>query len=125
MLMHVQMRGARRAARFGPCRGRWLRAEYSRKGTRLLGVTLVAQGTLVVDIRAFDPALRRSLVFAVIDKLVETDAQDQLMLVSDHDPSGLGYQIDLRRESRGMFEFSCQTRSDGAWVAFIRRKRTR
>jgi len=90
-----------------------------------LGVSLVAQGTLVVDIRAFDPALRRSLVFAVIDKLVETDAQDQLLLVSDHDPSGLGYQIDLRRESRGMFEFSCQTRSDGAWVAFVRRKPSR
>ena len=83
----------------------------------------MAQGTLVIDLRAFDPAQRRSMVFAVVDKLVDMDVQDQLMVVSDHDPSGLGYQIDLRRESRGKFEFSCQTRSDGAWVAFIRRKR--
>lgn len=87
------------------------------------GVAPVAQGTLVVDIRAFDPARRRSMVFTVLDKLVEMDVQDQLMVVSDYDPSGLGYQIDLRRETRGKFEFSCQTRSDGAWVAFIRRKR--
>lgn len=80
-------------------------------------------GQLVVDLRAFDPALRRPLLFALVDKLVELDANDQLLLVSDHEPSGLGYQIDLRKETRGKFEFSYDRRSDGAWVAFLRRKR--
>lgn len=82
-----------------------------------------SNGQLVLDVRGFDPALRRPLIFAVVDKLVELDSSDQLVLVTDHEPSGLGYQIDLRRETRGKFEFSYNTRSDGAWVALIRRRR--
>lgn len=79
-----------------------------------------AVGGLVVDIRGFDPALRRALVFTIVDKLVELGSDDQLILVCDHEPAGLGYQIDLRRETRGRFEFSYDQRSDGAWVALIR-----
>lgn len=81
------------------------------------------KGQLVVDVRSFDPALRRPLIFSLVDKLVEFDSADQLIVVTDHEPSGLGYQIDLRRETRGKFEFSYNTRSDGAWVALIRRRR--
>lgn len=77
-------------------------------------------GGLVVDIRGFDPALRRALVFTVVDKLIELGCDDQLVLVCDHEPAGLGYQIDLRRETRGRFEFSYDKRSDGAWVALVR-----
>ena len=50
----------------------------------------------------------------------ELGAKDQLLVVTDYEPSGIGYQIDLRRETRGKFEFSYDQRSDGAWVAFIR-----
>jgi uncharacterized protein (DUF2249 family) len=39
--------------------------------------------------------------------------------VCDHEPAGLGYQIDLRRETRGRFTFEYDQRADGAWVAFI------
>lgn len=77
-------------------------------------------GRLVVDIRGFDPALRRALVFTLVDRLAELGAKDELVLVCDHEPAGLGYQIDLRRESRGLFEFSYDQRSDGAWVALMR-----
>lgn len=77
-------------------------------------------GGLVVDIRGFDPALRRALVFCLVDKLIDLGSHDQLVLVCDHEPAGLGYQIDLRRETRGRFEFSYDRRSDGAWVALIR-----
>lgn len=77
-------------------------------------------GGVVVDIRGFDPALRRALVFCIVDKLMELGSTDQLVLVCDHEPAGLGYQIDLRRETRGRFEFSYDRRSDGAWVALIR-----
>lgn len=77
---------------------------------------------LVVDIRGFDPALRRTLVFSLVDTFVTLGCDDALMLVCDHEPAGLGYQIDLRKESRGRFEFSYDKRSDGAWVAYLRAK---
>ena len=86
-------------------------------------MALGSGGQLVVDVRAFDPALRRALMFSVVDKLVELDYRDPILLVTDHEPSGLGYQIDLRRETRGKFEFSYNQRSDGAWVALITRAR--
>lgn len=84
---------------------------------------MAPQGRLVVDIRGMDSALRRPILFALVDKLVELGAQDQLMVVTDYEPSGIGYQIDLRRETRGKFEFSYDQRSDGAWVAFVRPKK--
>ena len=80
-------------------------------------------GRLVVDIRAFDPALRRAMIFSVVDRMVEMDCRDELLLVTDHEPSGIGYQIDLRKETRGRFEFTYNQRSDGAWVALIASKR--
>lgn len=64
------------------------------------------------------------MIFAVVDKLVEFGSDDQLLIVTDHEPSGLGYQIDLRRETRGRFEFTYNTRSDGAWVALVRPRRS-
>jgi uncharacterized protein (DUF2249 family) len=82
-----------------------------------------ANGKLVVDVRAFDPKHRRAILFAVLDKLVELDAPDELLIVSDHDPSGITYQIDLRKETRGVFEVTCNVRSDGAWVALLQRRR--
>ncbi len=75
---------------------------------------------LVMDIRGFDPNLRREMVFAVVDKLASMGCDDQLVLVCDHEPAGLVYQIDLRRETRGRFEFTYDQRSDGAWVALVR-----
>ncbi|HET6350798.1 MAG TPA: DUF2249 domain-containing protein [Coriobacteriia bacterium] len=75
---------------------------------------------LVMDIRGFDPNLRREMVFVVVDKLASMGCEDQLILVCDHEPAGLVYQIDLRRETRGRFEFTYDQRSDGAWVALVR-----
>jgi len=80
---------------------------------------------LVVDIRGFNPALRRSMVFSIVDTLLRMGADDQCIFVCDHEPAGLGYQIDLRKESRGRFEFTYDRRSDGAWVALLEPKRGR
>jgi uncharacterized protein (DUF2249 family) len=88
---------------------------------RVNTVTQTANG-LVMDIRGVTPSMRRPLVFSVIDRMVEMDCQDSMVVICDHDPSGLGYQLDLRRESRGRFEFDCDQRLDGAWVALIRRR---
>lgn len=81
------------------------------------------RGELVVDIRAFDPALRRPMMFSIVDKMTEMGCDDDVLLVCDHEPAGLGYQIDLRRETRGRYEFSYHRRSDGAWVALLKSKR--
>ena len=78
------------------------------------------RGQLVVDVRGLDTALRRPILFALVDKLVELGASDQMLVITDYEPSGIGYQIDLRKQTRGKFEFSYDQRSDGAWVAFIR-----
>lgn len=77
-------------------------------------------GSMVVDIRGLDPNVRRPMVFALVDKYLELGARDQIVLVCDHEPAGLGYQLDLRRESRGRLTFEYDRRSDGAWVALIR-----
>lgn len=77
---------------------------------------------LVVDLRGLAAPMRRPVVFAVVDKMIEIDCQDSIVLICDHDPSGLGYQLDLRRESRGRYEFDCDQRMDGTWVALIRRR---
>jgi uncharacterized protein (DUF2249 family) len=77
---------------------------------------------LIVDARGFDPALRRPVLFAIVDKFVETGCEEQIVFICDHEPAGIGFQIDLRRETRGRFQFEYDQRSDGAWVACIKLK---
>lgn len=82
-----------------------------------------APNGLVVDIRGFTPGLRRPVVFMLVDKILEYDADDSVVVICDHEPAGLGYQLDLRKETRGRFEYFYDQRMDGAWVAIIKRKR--
>lgn len=79
-------------------------------------------GRLVVDLRDFDSALRRAMVFCIVDGYVKLGCTDHIVFVCDYEPAGLGYQIDLRKETRGRFEFTYDRRSDGAWVALLRNK---
>ena len=74
---------------------------------------------LVVDIRAVTPALRRPLVLSIVDHLLGADATETVVVITDHEPAGLGYQMELRRETRGRVGFSYDQRLDGAWVALI------
>lgn len=80
------------------------------------------QNSIVLDVRGCTPSLRAPLVFTIIDKMLEVDCADSLVVVMEHEPAGLGYQLDLRRESRGKYEYHYDQRLDGAWVALIRRK---
>jgi uncharacterized protein (DUF2249 family) len=77
---------------------------------------------LVVDVRGLTPSQRRPMLFAIIDKMVEMDCNDSLVVVCDAEPAGLGYQLELRRETKGLFEFDYDKRLDGAWVGLIRRR---
>ena len=81
-----------------------------------------APNGLVLDVRGFSPGLRRPVVFTLIDRMLELDAHDSLLVICDHEPAGLGYQIDLRKQTKGRFEYCYDQRLDGAWVALIRRK---
>lgn len=76
----------------------------------------------MLDTRGLTPALRRPIVFSVIDKFVELDCADSIVVISDHEPAGLGYQLELRKETKGLFDFYYDQRLDGAWVALIRRR---
>lgn len=81
-----------------------------------------APNGLVLDVRGFSPGLRRPIVFTLVDKMLELDVDDSLVVICDHEPAGLGYQLDLRKETKGRFEYFYDQRMDGAWVALIRRK---
>ena len=81
-----------------------------------------APGLVVLDVRSFTPALVRPFLTSVVDDLVALGAQDELVIVSGYECTGLAYQLDMRRETRGLFHYDCTQRSDGAWVETIRRR---
>ena len=85
-------------------------------------MTSRASNGLVIDLRGFTPGLRRPMVFSIVDRMLELDSDDSLVVICDHEPAGLGYQLDLRRETKGRFEYFYDQRMDGAWVALIKRK---
>lgn len=88
--------------------------------TRHGGVGVSVQGPrLVFDIRALTPALRRPLVMATVDQLLALNATETIVVITDSEPAGLGYQMELRRETRGRVSYSYDQRLDGAWVALI------
>jgi uncharacterized protein (DUF2249 family) len=55
----------------------------------------------------------------VVDHLLNAGATETIVVITDHEPAGLGYQLELRRETRGRVGFSYDQRLDGAWVALI------
>lgn len=77
---------------------------------------------VVLDIRAAASGTRNAFVFAVVDRVLDVDSPDDVVIICDHDLSSLCYQLDLRAESRGRFDFETSQRRDGAWVAIIRRR---
>jgi len=77
---------------------------------------------VVVDVRAAARDTRNAFLFAVVDRLLEVGSPDDIVIICDHDPSSLCYQLDLRPESRGRFDYETSQRRDGAWVALIKRR---
>lgn len=75
---------------------------------------------LVMDVRGLTPTLRRPLIVSVVDQLLAAEARESVIVITDHEPAGLGLQFELRRETRGKLEFTYDQRLDGAWVAIIR-----
>lgn len=72
-----------------------------------------------MDIRALTPALRRPLILATVDQLLSLRSLETVVVICDSEPAGLGYQMELRRETRGRVSYSYDQRLDGAWVALV------
>jgi hypothetical protein len=72
---------------------------------------------VTLDVSAASAGIRRPLIDAAIRAVMSGAGDDVLMIVYDHEPVGLGYELELRRETRGRFDFSAIRRNDGCWVA--------
>ena len=80
------------------------------------------RGLVVLDIRGTTSSVQERVCLAVIDAMVSLGVRDDLVIVADYELTGLSYELDLRRETRGLFEYSCERRSDGAWACRVRRR---
>jgi hypothetical protein len=76
---------------------------------------------VVLDIRGTTSSVQQRVCLAVIDALVALDVRDDLIIVADYELTGLSYELDLRHQTRGLFEYSCELRTDGAWACRVRR----
>jgi hypothetical protein len=76
-------------------------------------------GRVTVDVRSLDAGLQRPLLLQVVDAVALSGWECEVVIVADHELAALGYQIDLRKETRGAFEFHTSQRTDGAWVAVL------
>ena len=72
---------------------------------------------VVLDVSTASAAIRRPLIDAAIRSVMDSLGGDALLIVYDHEPVGLGYELELRRETRGRFDFTATRRTDGCWVA--------
>ncbi len=72
---------------------------------------------VTLDITAASPAFRRPLIDAVLRESIASGLTDVLNIVYDHEPVGLGYELELRKDTRGKFDFDASQRSDGCWLA--------
>ena len=72
---------------------------------------------VTLDVSGASAAIRRPLIDSAIRAVMDTAGGDALLIIYDHEPVGLGYELELRRETRGHFDFTATQRTDGCWVA--------
>ena len=77
---------------------------------------------VTLDLSSASASIRRPLIDAAIRAVMDSLGDDILLIIYDHEPVGLGYELEFRRETRGRFEFSATLRMDGCWVAKLARK---
>ena len=79
---------------------------------------------VTLDLSEASATIRRPLIDAAIRAIMDSLGDDILLVVYDHEPVGLGYELELRRETRGRFDFTATRRTDGCWVARLSRRAT-
>ena len=80
---------------------------------------------VTLDVSEASASIRRPLIDAAIRAVMDTPGDDTLLIVYDHEPVGLGYELELRRETRGRFDFTAKRRTDGCWVARLSSREVR
>ena len=79
---------------------------------------------VTLDVSEASAAIRRPLIDAAIRASMDSLGGDAILIVYDHEPVGLGYELELRRETRGRFDFTATRRTDGCWVARLSPRRS-
>lgn len=79
---------------------------------------------VVFDVRALIPSYRHTLILSVLEQMGQLSPQTPLWIVNDHNPQGLGFELEMRPETRDRFEFDSEAQPDGSWLAKIRRKQS-
>lgn len=72
--------------------------------------------TITLDVRDLPPWERHPKIFELLDGFQSGDA---LILINDHDPRPLHYQLMMERA--GQFEYSSKEKGPKEWVATIKR----
>lgn len=73
--------------------------------------------TVEVDVRQVPPPQRHPLIFSTFDRLAPGQT---MVLVNDHDPKPLYYQLSFERS--GQFEWEYLEQGPEVWRVAIRRK---
>ncbi len=77
---------------------------------------------VVLDVRALIPSYRHTLIFSVLEQISQMSPQTPLSIVNDHNPQGLAFELEMRPETKGRYDFESQPQPDGSWTAKIKRK---
>ncbi|MDO8692451.1 MAG: DUF2249 domain-containing protein [Dehalococcoidia bacterium] len=77
---------------------------------------------VIFDVRALIPSHRHPLVFSVLEQLAQLSPQTPLWIVNDHNPQGLGFELDMRPETRDRYDFESESQPDGSWLAKMKRR---
>ena len=76
---------------------------------------------VVFDVRALIPSYRHPLIFSVLEQISQMSPQTPLWIVNDHSPQGLEFELEMRPETKGRYDFESQLQPDGTWIAKIKR----
>ena len=79
---------------------------------------------VIFDVRALIPSHRHPLIFSVLEQIAQMAPQTPLWIVNDHNPQGLGFELEMRPETRGNYEFESAPQPDGSWLAKMKRKQS-
>ena len=77
---------------------------------------------LTIDVRALMPSHRHPVILAILDKLAKIRAPRNLKIITDHEPIGLKYELQMNKETQGHYRINSTLQKDGTWHAGIKWK---
>lgn len=77
---------------------------------------------VIFDVRALIPSHRHPLIFSVLEQIAQLSPQTPLWIVNDHNPQGLGFELEMRPETREKYDFEAEPKEDGSWLAKMKRR---